>query len=41
MFQTKVAERIMADILFSVTFLSVCEIMQENMAERGRPQVAM
>jgi len=45
MFQTEVVEKIKTHILCSVTLffenLGVCEIMWENIVERGRPQVTI
>jgi len=45
MFQTKFAEKIKTHILCTVTFFlenrAVCEIMWENTAERGRPQMTI
>jgi hypothetical protein len=43
MFQIKVVEKIKTHILGSVTlfFSKICEIMWENVAEPGRPQMTM
>ena len=45
MFQTKVVEKIKTHILCSVIFFpenrTVCEIMWENIVERGRAQMAI
>jgi hypothetical protein len=44
MFQTKVIEKLKTHILYSVTFFenhTVYEIMWNNSAERGRPQMTI
>jgi len=44
MFQTKLVQKIKTHILCSVTFFenrAVCEIMWENVVERGRTQMAI